>query len=131
MRKILRKIIYCGFLCHYYLRQAALYVYYSIKWSSWNPWAIGRLNMAWNKYVSTPMYEERLKVSKCLHTDKNFENYAEQSFVTNCETKLFMSLLTRKEKLRVLLVPFSCGNKYRMPFYRISNWILGVKGQEM
>jgi hypothetical protein len=125
LKWILHRIIYLGHCCYYYPSLACLRVHLSIKWSPWNPWAVARINMAWTKYVQTAMYEERLEVPREFHTNRKFENYAEQAYVTNVEAMFFISMFTRKEKLKVLFTPFSCGNRNRMPFYLISNWIFG------
>ena len=127
LKLILRSIIYAIYYVYYHANLLAWHIYLLVKWSPWNPWAVARLNMAWSKYIQTTMYEDRLKVPKILHTDKNFENYAEQAYVTNTEAMFFMSMFTRKERLKVLFIPFSCGNRNRMPFYLISDWIFGGK----
>jgi len=125
LKLILLKTLRLGYGCYYYATLLAWHIYLSVKWSPWNPWAVARLNMAWTKYIQTPVYEDRLKVPTELHTDRKSENYAEQAYIMNTEAMLFMSLFTRKERLKILFTPFSCGNRNKMPFYIISNWIFG------
>lgn len=116
-------------------------LYYKIAWYSyivwleilyceWNPWALARLNQAWTNYTKTPMYAERKKI-KFMRAPKfegkTYEDYAEQAYVENLEIKLFTSLFTWKDRVKIAFTPFSCGDKHQIPFYLISNWILGVK----
>ena len=125
LKTILRKILFYSYCCYYYPALGAIKVYLSIQWSPWNPWTIARLNLAWQNYIKTTMYEDRLKVPKILHTDEKFDNYAEQAFVDNSEAMFFISRFTREERIKTWITPFSCGDKYRMPFYKISYWLLG------
>lgn len=82
-------------------------IWFNAKWSPWSPWCVARLNMAWNKYTSTPVYSERVEASG--------EEWAEQQWQENRETQFFISMFTFREKLKVLFLPYSCGDKYRMP----------------
>jgi len=127
LARTINKTWYFIELARYYVVLVAVRTYLSIKWSPWSPWTVARLNLAWSNYVQTSMYKERLEAPEALHTNKNFENYAEQAYIQNVEAALFIELFTRKEKLKILFLPFSCGDKNKIPFYRISNWILGIK----
>ena len=101
----------------------------------WNPWALARLNLAWTNYTKTPMYEERMKLDWV--DIKGFDNYAEKAFVENLEIKLFTSLFTKTDRLRITFLPFSCGNKHTMPWFLIRNriiimfaWVIGIKEED-
>lgn len=94
-----------------------------IKWSPWNPWCLGRMNLAWTKYTQTSMYEGRKQLEK--NSPNSFKDFAYRAFVDNYEIKHFVSTFTSKDKIKLLLTPFSFGHKFRMPLWRIENSILG------
>ena len=81
-----------------------------IKWSPWNPWCLGRMNLAWTKYMHTTMYEGRKQLEK--NSPSNFKDYAYKAFIDNYEIKYFISTFTSKDKIRLFLAPFS--NLYRV-----------------
>ena len=85
-----------------------------IKWNKWNPWCLGRMNLAWMKYTQTPMYEERKKLEKKYPID--FKDFACRSFIENYEIKFFMRHFTTKDKIKLFFMPFSFGNQFKMPF---------------
>jgi hypothetical protein len=93
-----------------------------IKWSPWNPWCLGRMNLAWKKYTETSMYKSRKELEKV--SPVNFRDFAYKAFVDNYEIKHFMARFTRKEKIKLFLAPFSFGAKFRMPFRQLENRIL-------
>ncbi len=82
-------------------------IWFNLKWSPRSPWCVARLNMAWNKYIATPMYSERVETFG--------EDWAEQHYQEKMETSLFVSLFTMREKLKVFFLPYSCGDKYKSP----------------
>jgi len=124
LKSVLCSILGAAYSAYYYTDMALYNAYLSAKWWAWNPWAIARLNLAWSKYIETTMYKERVKLWE-FHTEKQFEDYGEQAYVRNVEVTLFINLFTRKEKMKMLFMPFSCGNKFRMPFYTITNLLIG------
>lgn len=93
-----------------------------IKWSPWNPWCLGTMNLAWKKYTETPMYEGRKELEKNHPID--FEDFAYKAFIDNYEIKHFISTFTWKEKIKLLLAPFSFGSRFRMPFGQLQERIL-------
>lgn len=97
-------------------------IYMNIKWSPWNPWNVARLNLALQKYMETIMYRERVVASGHDWAIGAFEEYNEIPF--------FVRQFTFKDKLRMLFMPFSCGNYYRMPWYLIEAWLCGVEIEE-
>ena len=103
-----------------------------LKWSCWNPWAIGAMNLAWSKYAKTPMYEERSKLDREFKiNDYNYDReYAFDAFIENEEFDFFYNQATFSERIRLILAPFSFGSRFRMPFWRIKFWILGVDESE-
>lgn len=107
------------------IRGLGLYAWTEIIWSPWNPWTISRLNLAWTKYTQTTMYEERKKI-RFFDVSDEYEDYADQAYAENKEPLLFVSLFTRKEKLKAAFLPFSCGDRYKIPFWQIKHWIMGV-----
>lgn len=115
MKKFFYKIAYYFFV-----------VYYSIIWNEWSPWAIARVNLAWQKYTETPMYAERKKID-FMRVSPDCEDYAEQAFLDNKEAFYFIKKLSWKDKLKILLMPFSCGDHYKLPFYKIWLWWYGIK----
>jgi hypothetical protein len=76
------------------------------------------------------MYAERKKLRE-FHTNRKYEDYAEQAYMEHEESFLFLNRFTFGDKLRVAAAPFSCGNKYRMPIWQIENWILGVENEDV
>jgi hypothetical protein len=94
-----------------------------IYWNPWNPWCVGRMNLAWRKYMETPMYEGRKELEKA-HPD-HFTDYTRRAFVDNHEIKHFMSNFTKKDKIKLFFAPFSFGSTFRMPFWKVENRIFG------
>jgi hypothetical protein len=94
-----------------------------IKWSPWNPWSLGRMNLAWCKYTQTVMYEERKKLEGEL--PENFENFAYRAFVDNCEMQHFVRYFTFWDKVRLFLTPFSFGTTFQMPLYELRHIVFG------
>lgn len=88
-------------------------VYYKIKWSPWNPWCLGRMNLAWTKYTQTSMYEDRKQLEQDVPV--GFRDFAYKSFVDNHEIIHFTKSFTKRDKIRLLFVPFSFGTKFQMP----------------
>jgi len=109
------------------LKCAAAYL--KIKWSAWNPWAVARLNIVWNRYTGTEMYKARKEID-FMPPNGDYEDFAEQAFYEYNEAEMFIGNYTFKEKLKIIFCPFSCGDKYRLPWWRITNWILGVDEDE-
>lgn len=126
-------------------------LYYKVAWYSycawieflyceWNPWALARLNLAWTNYTKTSMYSERKKIDYMgpkKFKEKVYEDYAEQAYVENLEIKLFTSLFTWKDRARMVLAPYSCGDKHTMPWLLIKNrlvimlaWVIGAETEE-
>lgn len=96
-----------------------------IKWNPWNPWCLGKMNLAWTKYTRTSMYEDRKQLEKGNPTD--FKDFAYNSFIENYEVKHFVNCFTKKEKIKLFFAPFSFGNNFRMPFWKLEDQILGFK----
>lgn len=88
-----------------------------IKWSPWNPWCLGRMNLAWAKYTQTSMYKDRKQLEK--DHPNCFEDFAYKSFIDNYEVKHFINRFTKKDRIRLFFTPFSCGNQFRMPFWKL------------
>lgn len=118
MEREMKKII---FKIRYFL----MVVKYYAKWYPFNPWGIARMNLAWTKYTETPMYEERKKIDFTMNP--KYSDFAEEAFFEYGEMRLFDRLFTKKERFRVIFAPFSCGDKFKMPFWRVKCWIFGVK----
>lgn len=93
------------------------------KWSTWNPWCIGRLNLAWTKYTQTVMYAERKKLEE--EHPRSFKNFAMKSYMDNCETLHFIKRFTFGEKVKLTFAPFSFGSTFKMPFYKLESLIFG------
>lgn len=87
-----------------------------IKWSPWNPWCLAKLNLAWRKYTQTPMYESRKALEERFPLD--FKDFAYNSFIVNGEVFFFIKKITWKEKILIFFMPFSFGNRFKMPLYR-------------
>jgi len=96
--------------------------YQKLKWHPWNPWSVARLNLARTKYMETTMYRDR--------TTAFGHEWAMEAYVEYKETLFFVSMLTRRERLKQLFAPFSCGDHYRLPWWQLGAWILGVKPEE-
>ncbi len=84
-----------------------------IKWSPWNPWCLGRTNLAWAKYAQTSTYEGRKQLEK--DSPVYFKDFAYNAFVDNCEIRYFINRFTLKDKIKLFFAPFSFGDKFRMP----------------
>lgn len=96
-----------------------------IKWSPWNPWCLGKMNLAWTKYTQTSMYEGRKQLEK--DNPVNFKDFAYKSFIENYEIKHFMNCFTKKEKIKLFFAPFSFGNSFKMPFWKLEGRIFGFE----
>ena len=125
IKKLWYKILWYGYV---------MWIY--VKWFEWNPWVFGGLNLAWTNYTKTSIYEERKKINY-VTLKPGYEDYATQAYVDNMEPLFFKSRFTWKDKLRIIFLPYSCGNKYKMPFYLIRNrvvntinWLLGTKEED-
>ena len=91
-----------------------VYVYHKIKWSPWNPWCLGRMNLAWVKYTQTSMYEGRKQLERDLPV--SFKDFAHKSFIESTEIIHFINSFTKRDKIRLLFTPFSFGTKFQMPY---------------
>jgi len=102
--------------------------YIRIKWSTWNPWSIGRLNLAWGKYLVTPMYAARAELDHQLQINQaNYEgDYPYEAFMNNHEFDFFYKKRTLSDRARLFFAPFSFGNRFRMPIWRIKWWWYGI-----
>jgi len=96
--------------------------YYKIKWHPWNPWSIARLNLALGKYMETTMYRDRVVA---FGHDWAIDAYKEYG-----EARFFSSILTRKDRMKQIFTPFSCGNYYKLPWWKLEAWIFGVNKSE-
>lgn len=94
-----------------------------IKWSPWNPWCLGRMNLAWTKYTQTPMYEGRKQLEK--EQPSTFKDFSYKAFYENHEINYFISCFSKKEKIKLFLAPFSFGRRFRAPFYKLEDWVFG------
>lgn len=110
-----------------YIKVATLLI--RIKWSSWNPWAIGAYNMAWSKYIQTPMYEGRTELNRHFAIKQsNYKgDFAFEAFVSNGEFAFFYNKRTWIDRIRLAVAPFSFGDKFRIPWWRIYWWFYGVE----
>jgi len=102
-------------------------IWLKIKWSPWNPWCVGRMNLAWSKYTKTPMYEGRKELENAHPVD--FKDFAYKSFAENYEIKHFMANFTKKDKIKLFFAPFSFGSAFRMPFWKVENRIFGFSDE--
>jgi len=91
--------------------------YYGIKWSPWNPWTLAVLNMAWNKYTQSVLYAERKKVT--FRIPGSSCDFAEHHYTELGEVKHFIRKFTLKDKMKIIFIPFSCGEKYKLPFRKL------------
>ena len=90
-----------------------------IKWSPWNPWCLGKMNLAWTKYTQTSTYEGRKRLEK--DNPAYFKNFAYNSFRDDYEIRYFIDRFTLKEKIRLFFAPFSFGGQFKMPFWKLEN----------
>jgi len=97
---LLLKIIY------YYIAISLIKIYVCIKWSQYNPWCIAKMNMAYSKYTETEIYRQRLITFG--------EDFAIQTFIDYCELPYFLRKLTTKDKWKMYITPFSCGDKFKI-----------------
>ena len=98
-----------------------------IKWTPWNPWCLGRMNLAWTKYIQTSMYEGRKQLEEGHPSD--FKDFAYNSFIENYEIGYFISCFSKKEKIRLFFCPFSFGGRFRMPLWKLENRIFGFSDE--
>jgi len=66
---------------------------------SWFPYKRALIRIAYDKYKETVMYRERL-----IHFG---EAFALRSFIDNREDKLFVTHITKKEKIKAFFLPFN------------------------
>jgi len=99
-------------------------LYVIIKWNPWNPWCLGVMNLAWQKYTKTSMYKERKELEASYPVD--FYDFAYRAYINNCEIQYFAAHFTTMDKIKILLMPFSFGNTFQMPFQRLGYRIFGV-----
>jgi len=105
----------------YWLSYAVGYLQVVLKWHPWSPWSVAKLNIAWKHYTKTVLYEERVKLNHLFGNDQ--PDFATKSFVDNKDYRFFLKQVTKKEWLKIIFCPFSCGDKFQMPFWRIKEWI--------
>ena len=88
-----------------------VHLYIDLKWSTFNPWCIARMNLAYKRYTESDLYTYRVEVlgHKFAH-----DHYHESKGI-----EVFMTFFTFKDKLKVIFTPFSCGNEYSMPLYKL------------
>jgi len=90
-----------------------------IKWNPWNPWCLGRMNLSWTKYTQTDTYKARMGLEKDY--PNRFKDFTYKSFVNNHELEYFILQFTPKDKIKLFFMPFSFGDQFRMPFWKISD----------
>ena len=109
-------------MIRYLINQIVLIIiinYLRLKWASFNPWAVALFNQAWNHYTKTTMYEERTKLDKelkKLYGSSYQGDFACEAFIQNYEFEFFLKRLTFKEKIKAYLLPFSCGDRFKITF---------------
>jgi len=86
-------------------------LYLDLKWHYFNPWCVGKMNLAYKHYTESELYGYRVEA---LGHDFAHKHYHDLQ-----EVKIFVSFFTFKDKLKVLLTPFSCGNEYCMPLHKL------------
>jgi hypothetical protein len=96
------------------------FIHITLRWHPWSPWTIAKLNMAWNHYIKTSMYEGRVKFDREIKGDGSFPL---KTFVEQREYSFFLKQVTKKEWLKIIFFPFSCGEQFQMPFWKIGEWI--------
>lgn len=89
------------------IRMFLYHIYINLKWHPFNPWCVGRMNLAYKNYIESDLYKYRVEE---LGHEFAFKHYHELQ-----EVKIFISFFTPKNKLKLLFTPFSCGNQYNMP----------------
>ncbi len=105
-------------------------VYCKIKWSPWNPWAVAMLNLTWNHYRKSDLYKYRKEVDREMMVANGSVYKGDlmyDMFIQGNEVMHFKNKITRGERAKMILMPFSCGNRFNLPVWRISNWIFGAK----
>ena len=75
------------------------------------------MNLAWTKYTQTSTYECRKQLEK--DNPVYLKDFAYKAFHDDYEIRYFMAKFTKKEKIRLFFAPFSFGNKFRMPLWRV------------
>jgi len=86
---------------YYKLILSLSHIWYPLKYV--NPYVVAKLHLAYQKYTETTMYRDRLI---CLG-----EDFAHNAFIEYREDKLFLAMLTRKEKLKAFFAPYSYINR--------------------
>lgn len=109
-RKAKRKYLIAYYFIYYHVRILGK----KLKWSPWSPWSVAMLNLAWSKYIETPMYEGRKELEK---EGPKFKNFAQIAFAD--DITFFVSKFTKKDWLKVIFLPFSCGDVFRIPFWKL------------
>jgi|WetSurSiteA1Bulk_404760.scaffolds.fasta_scaffold02404_7 hypothetical protein len=114
-----------------YRRCAILLIH--IKWSAWNPWAVGAMNLAWSKYVKTPMYEGRVEVDREFATNQpNYKgNFPFEAFINYKEFDFFYKQRTWLDRIRLFVAPFSFGDRFRIPLWRMWLWWFGIDEKDL
>jgi len=92
-----------------------LCLWYRVLWSAYNPWAMARMNIAWQKYTQTTMYEERKKLEELYPVD--FKDFAFRAYIENKEMFLFWKHSNWSEKLKIIFTPFSCKGEFVYPLF--------------
>jgi hypothetical protein len=80
------------------------------------------MNLAWSKYTQTSTYEGRKQLEK--DNPVYFKDFAYNSFVDDYEIRYFIKRFTLKDKIRLFFAPFSFGNMFRMPFWKLEDKLL-------
>lgn len=109
-RKAKRNYLIAYYFIYYHIKILVK----KIKWSPWSPWSVAALNTAWNEYVKTPMYDGRKKLEL---EGPQFKNFAFTAFAG--DITFFVSKFTKKDWLKIIFIPFSCGDAFRIPFWRV------------
>ena len=82
-----------------------------MKWSPFNPWCVARMNLAYKRYTESDLYNYRVEALG--------HKFAHDHYHESGGLKVFMTFFTLKDKLKVIFTPFSCGNEYSIPFYKL------------
>jgi hypothetical protein len=112
----------------YWLGYSIGYTKAMLKWCPWSPWTIAKLNMAWNHYIKTTMYEGRVEVDREFRIKQGTRyegNFPLESFVEHREYLFFCKQITKKEWLKIIFMPFSCGKTFVYPTWKIKLWLFG------
>lgn len=86
-------------------------IFITLKWHPFNPWCVARMNLSYKKYTESELYH--------LRVDALGHKFAHDHYHDLQEIKMFVSFFTLRDKLKVIFTPFSCGNEYSMPLYKL------------